>query len=203
MLFGHMRRDAPANYCKPTLQQVLRADRAVFAKLIQEDVLVRRDAANNQPVSDALVPALNSYDVGFRLIPLPKPPPRLVLLNQNQQDKASHRTLRTGTRHIRQEQAKERPRTRAREGEQPTSSPKRCKDVTMCPQTSTIAGCVLVTIFNIALMQRLVRSVATDGICAAEEIARLHMSMMPKRAPKTDKRIGYRKFNREASKRPS
>lgn len=94
MLFGHMRRDAPANYCKPTLQQVLRADRAVFAKLIQEDVPVRRDAANNQPVSDALVPALNSCDVGFHLIPLPKPP--LVLLKpeparQSQPSYTAHR----------------------------------------------------------------------------------------------------------------
>ena len=74
MLFGHARRSPPQGYLKTTLQQILRADRAVFTKLIQDGVSVRRDTVTGDlPMDDALINALASYDVGFHLMPLPKP----------------------------------------------------------------------------------------------------------------------------------
>ena len=74
MLFGHSRRPPPQGYQKTTLQQVLRADRAVFTKLIQDNVGLRRDTTTGDlPMDDAIISALSSYDVGFHLMPLPKP----------------------------------------------------------------------------------------------------------------------------------
>ena len=72
-LFSHVRREPPANFQKPTLQQLLKADRAVFTKLIQESVSVRRDPVTNKlPIDERLEAALADYDVAFHLIPLPK-----------------------------------------------------------------------------------------------------------------------------------
>ena len=74
MLFGHSRRPPPQGYQKTTLQQVLRVDRAVFTKLIQDSVSLRRDAITGDlPMDDAMISALSSYEVGFHLMPLPKP----------------------------------------------------------------------------------------------------------------------------------
>ena len=46
MLFGHARRSPPQGYQKTTLQQILRADRAVFTKMIQDCVPLRRDTTS-------------------------------------------------------------------------------------------------------------------------------------------------------------
>ena len=74
MLFGHSRRPPPQGYQKTTLQQVLRADRGVFTKLIQDNIGLRRDATTGDlPMDEAIINALSSYDVGFHLMPLPKP----------------------------------------------------------------------------------------------------------------------------------
>ena len=74
MLFGHFRRSPPQGYQKATLQQILRADRAVFTKLIQHGVSLRRDnISGDLPTDDAIINALSSYEVGFHLMPLPKP----------------------------------------------------------------------------------------------------------------------------------
>ena len=72
-LFAHLRNEPPAGYSKPTLQQVLKADRQVCLKLIQDDVPVRRDAMNVLALDAELPAALSSYEVGFHLFPLPKP----------------------------------------------------------------------------------------------------------------------------------
>ena len=74
MLFGHSRRPPPQGYQKTTLQQILRADRAVFTKLIQDGVSLRRDATTGElPMDEEIMNALSSYEVGFHLMPLPKP----------------------------------------------------------------------------------------------------------------------------------
>lgn len=74
VLFGHSRRSPPQGYQKTTLQQILRADRAVFTKLIQDNISLRRDSHTGiLPMDGALMDALSSYDVGFHLMPLPKP----------------------------------------------------------------------------------------------------------------------------------
>ena len=74
MLFGHARRSPPQGYQKTTLQQILRADRAVFTKMIQDCVPLRRDTTTgDHPMDDAIINALSSYEVGFHLMPLPQP----------------------------------------------------------------------------------------------------------------------------------
>ena len=44
-LFSHLRKEAPQNYVSPSLQQVLKADRAAFTKLIEDNVPIRHDVA--------------------------------------------------------------------------------------------------------------------------------------------------------------
>ena len=61
--------------CQPTLlcPEILRADRAVFTKLIQDSVSLRRDnITGDLPMDDAIISALSSYEVGFHLMPVPK-----------------------------------------------------------------------------------------------------------------------------------
>ena len=65
MLFSHLRKDAPVGFNKVTLQQVLRADRAAWTKLIEISHPIRRTATGELPLDTALIRALESYDVGF------------------------------------------------------------------------------------------------------------------------------------------
>lgn len=73
-LFSHLRNEPPAGYAKPTLQQILKADRQTFMKLIQNDVPIRRDPSNNLALDTELMNMFASYEVGFHLLPLPKAP---------------------------------------------------------------------------------------------------------------------------------
>ena len=72
MLFSHLRDDPPENFSRITIQQVLKADRQVFLHMIKNNVGVRRDPANLLPMDVAIIQALQSYEVGFNLMPLPK-----------------------------------------------------------------------------------------------------------------------------------
>ena len=91
MLFGHARRPPAQGYQKTTLQQILRADRAVFTKLIQDSVSLRRGTITGDlPMGEAIISALSSYEVGFHLMPLPKqanptPAPKADLAKQHDQ----------------------------------------------------------------------------------------------------------------------
>ena len=71
-LFQHLRREPCQGYVKPTVQQLLRADRQVFLQMIQKDVKVRRTAQNTLEMDTEIFEALASYEVGFHPIPLPK-----------------------------------------------------------------------------------------------------------------------------------
>ena len=73
-LFSHLRTEAPEGYVKPTLQQLLKADRQVFLTMIRKDVNVRRRPDDTLEMDVELMAALQSYEVGFHLMPLPKPP---------------------------------------------------------------------------------------------------------------------------------
>eukprot|EP00438_Fugacium_kawagutii_P016214 Skav224064 [mRNA] locus=scaffold534:600305:604852:- [translate_table: standard] len=56
--------------------------------------IIQRDGFNAQPVSDALLPALSSYEVGFHLMPLPKPasaPSKPEQPSKSSQPSAPHR----------------------------------------------------------------------------------------------------------------
>ena len=59
-LFNHLRTEAPEGYVRPTLQQLLKADRQVF---LTDDTL---------EMDTEIMLALQSYEVGFHLMPLPK-----------------------------------------------------------------------------------------------------------------------------------
>ena len=71
-LFSHLRMEAPDGYVKPTLQQLLKADRQVFLTMIRQDVKVRRRDDDTLEMDAAIMEALKSYEVGFHLMPLPK-----------------------------------------------------------------------------------------------------------------------------------
>ena len=72
MLFNHLRKVAPVGFGKVTLQQVLRADRAAWTKLIERSQPTRRIALGFLRLDDPLIQSLESYKVGFNLVPLPK-----------------------------------------------------------------------------------------------------------------------------------
>ena len=72
-LFSHLRTEPPERYVKPTLQQLLKADRQVFLTMIRKDVKVRRQDDDTLAMDTEIMLALQSYEVGFHLMPLPKP----------------------------------------------------------------------------------------------------------------------------------
>jgi hypothetical protein len=57
---------------KTTLQQLLEADRQVFLTMIRKDVNVRRRPDDTLEMDTEIMSALQSYEVGFHLMPLPK-----------------------------------------------------------------------------------------------------------------------------------
>ena len=64
--------DPPQNYTRPTLEQVLKADRQVFMYLIRVGTQLKRLPDNTLDLDVKLQEALQSYEVGFHLLPLPK-----------------------------------------------------------------------------------------------------------------------------------
>ena len=81
-LFAHMGREPPPGYSRTSVHQLLTADRLVWTKLIEDEVNPKRDASGRYPIDDALVPALQSYDVTVVLLPRESssPLPRHILL---------------------------------------------------------------------------------------------------------------------------
>ena len=71
-LASHLRMDPPQNYVRPSLQQVLKADRQVFMYLIRVGAQLKRLPDNTLDLDQKLFQALQSYEVGFHLLPLPK-----------------------------------------------------------------------------------------------------------------------------------
>ena len=71
-LTSHLRLDPPQNYNRPTLQQVLKADRQVFMYLIRVGAQLKRLPDNTLDLDSKIFEALQSYEVGFHLLPLPK-----------------------------------------------------------------------------------------------------------------------------------
>lgn len=62
VLFNHLRKDAPTGFNRVTLQQILRADRAAWTKLMESCHPIRRDAMGELPLDTALMQSLESYD---------------------------------------------------------------------------------------------------------------------------------------------
>ena len=71
-LTAHLRMDPPQHYVRPSLQQVLKADRQVFLYLIRLGVQLKRGPDNSLELDTKIFDALQSYEVGFHLLPLPK-----------------------------------------------------------------------------------------------------------------------------------
>lgn len=72
-LFQHLRKDPPQGYMKTSIQQLLRAVRAVWTKIVEDNVPVARDMAGLRPLDTAVPEALHSPEIVFHLVPLPKP----------------------------------------------------------------------------------------------------------------------------------
>ena len=71
-LMGHLCSDPPPNYHRTTLPQVLKADRQIFLYLIRHGCQLKRLPDNTLDLDVKLFRALESYEVGFHLLPLPK-----------------------------------------------------------------------------------------------------------------------------------
>ena len=71
-LTSHLRTEPPPNFMRPTLPQILKADRQVFLYLIRIGVDLKRQPDNSLQLDDKIFTALQSYEVGFHLLPLPK-----------------------------------------------------------------------------------------------------------------------------------
>ena len=169
-LFANLQKSPPQNYVKPTLQQVLRADRAVFTKLIQDETPVRRAADGTLPLDTALIAALNHPDAAYHLMPLPS-------LHQLHQ-KLIHQRMSLGittsgiiidTAHGNAHRFI-RGKEKAKEKESPVTGTmccqKPCKEGTMCQLISIIVGSVLHSSSIVVTKQRMEHNVQMVGICA-------------------------------------
>lgn len=70
-LFTHLHKEAPSGFSKCTVSQLVSADCEAWKCVIRDNVKPRRDAQGVKPLDDALLRALQSYEVSFALIPLP------------------------------------------------------------------------------------------------------------------------------------
>lgn len=70
-LFNHLHRDPPQGYSRCSVSQLVNADKLVWAKLLEEGVKPRRNAAGELALDTELMKALESYQVSFALLPLP------------------------------------------------------------------------------------------------------------------------------------
>ena len=71
-LTSHLRTEPPPNFMRPSLPQVLKADRQVFLYLIRTGVDLKRQVNNTLELDEKIFVALQAYEVGFHLLPLPK-----------------------------------------------------------------------------------------------------------------------------------
>ena len=71
-LFAHMHRDPHPGYARTSVSQIISADKAVWAKLLEDGIKPRRDSAGVLPLDVHLSKALESYAVSFTLLPLPQ-----------------------------------------------------------------------------------------------------------------------------------
>ena len=69
-LFQHLSRDPPPGYSRCSVTQIARADRLVFEKIIERGVKPRRQPSGEYPLDDALLLALQCYEVSVCLLPL-------------------------------------------------------------------------------------------------------------------------------------
>ena len=72
-LLDRMQQQAPPGWSRPTIEQVLRTDRAAWVRMSEQVKTLRRDSSGNVPLDDALGRLLSDPHVLFHLLPLIKP----------------------------------------------------------------------------------------------------------------------------------
>ena len=70
MLFAHLNRDPPAGYNRCSVSQIIAADKAAWALVIEQNTKPRPDLAGTFALDSKLEDALKSYEVSFTLLPL-------------------------------------------------------------------------------------------------------------------------------------
>ena len=82
-LFAHMSRGPPPGFNRVSVSQIVEADRQVFVRVIEANVKPCKTSSGVMPMDDALMNALESYEVSFVLMhtpskvtPAPKRPPK-------------------------------------------------------------------------------------------------------------------------------
>ena len=70
MLFAHLNRDPPVGYNRCSVSQIIAADKAAWALLIEQNTKPRPDLAGVFALDSKLEDALKSYEVSFTLLPL-------------------------------------------------------------------------------------------------------------------------------------
>lgn len=70
-LFNQMSLSPPPGYTKPTLEQILRADRAGWVRLAEKIASVKRNDAGDLPLDDAFDSLQTDAAINFHLLPLP------------------------------------------------------------------------------------------------------------------------------------
>ena len=75
-LFAHLSRDAPPNFQKCQLSQIIAADRLVFSRIIEDGFSFDRTVAGDHELDDKLMQVLTTYEVSFALMPRPAKDPK-------------------------------------------------------------------------------------------------------------------------------
>ena len=70
MLFSHLHREPPAGYSRCSVSQLIAADKAVFQRLLEQDIKPKRSPDGECALDAELMKALESYQVSFTLLPL-------------------------------------------------------------------------------------------------------------------------------------
>ena len=175
-LTGHLRMDPPQNYMRPTLQQILKADRQVFMYLIRVGVQLKRLPDNTLDLDNKLLEALHSYEVGFHLLPLPKtggrPETPLPSFGHQQVAKGIHGRISV-TSPIRAKANKEVEKERPKEGK--ASFPNSCWEGTTPTWTCMAVVCASTIRLDVVQTQLMEQNVSVVGTCVAERDVSLHM----------------------------
>ena len=68
-LLSHMSRDPPPSCQRTSVAQLVAADKAVWTRMVENGISPKKDSMGDHPVSKALIPTLESYDVTIHLLP--------------------------------------------------------------------------------------------------------------------------------------
>ena len=70
-LFNHLTASPPPNFNKPSMEQILRADRQAWVKLAEKITTMKRDASGDLPMDAELLNLESDSSISFHLLPTP------------------------------------------------------------------------------------------------------------------------------------